>query len=312
MGPVTGTLRIGELAEATGLTVRTLRHYEAVGLLEPVQRSASGYRRYRAEDAERLYTIVALRRLGLSLAQIRATLVAEPAGLRQMLARHASDVRDRIAALAELEAVIERVQRELGADGSPSLSDVCDLVRLTVELQRRDLGEEPEALRVLSEPLSGAVLECLQRCGPATAAGRARALAEPAGAVRGQLERLIAHGFVEEDATRSRPRTRVWRVVPADLRLPQVERTAESDSVARSWFEPNLRALARFVERDDPWLGSAALSSASLTLTRAELERLGAEYMALVQRYARPVEDAPDGARPATALMFAFPIDEES
>ncbi|MGB8350133.1 MAG: MerR family transcriptional regulator, partial [Gaiella sp.] len=153
---MTGTLRIGELAEATGLTVRTLRHYEAVGLLEPVQRSASGYRRYRAEDAERLYTIVALRRLGLSLAQIRATLVAEPAGLRQMLARHASDVRDRIAALAELEAVIERVQRELGADGSPSLSDVCDLVRLTVELQRRDLGEEPEALRVLSEPLSGA------------------------------------------------------------------------------------------------------------------------------------------------------------
>jgi len=170
VGSVTGTLRIGELAEATGLTVRTLRHYEAVGLLEPVQRSESGYRRYRAEDAERLYTIVALRRLGLSLAQIRATLVAEPAGLRQMLARHASDVRDRIAALAELEAVIERVQRELGADGSPSLSDVCDLVRLTVELQRRDLGEEPEALRVLSEPLSGAVLECLQRCGPATAA----------------------------------------------------------------------------------------------------------------------------------------------
>ena len=309
---MTATLRIGELAEATGLTVRTLRHYEAVGLLQPVERSESGYRRYRAEDAERLYTIVALRRLGLSLAQIRATLAAEPAGLRQMLARHASDVRDRIASLVELEAVLERVQRELGGDGSPSLSDLCDLVRLTAELPRRDLAEEPEALRVLSEPLSGAVMERLQRGGPATAAALARALGEPVGAVRGQLDRLTAHGFVEEDGARSRRRARVWRVVAADLRLPRAERTAESDRVARSWFEPNLRALARFVEREDPWTASAALSYAALTLTRAELERLGAEYIALVRRYARPVEDAPDGARPATALMFAFPIDEEA
>jgi DNA-binding transcriptional MerR regulator len=110
VGPVPATLRIGQLAEATGLTVRTLRHYEAVGLLGPVGRSESGYRRYRAEDAERLYTIVALRRLGLSLAQIRATLAAEPAGLKQMLACHTSDVRDRIASLGELEAVLERVQ----------------------------------------------------------------------------------------------------------------------------------------------------------------------------------------------------------
>ncbi len=309
---MTATLRIGELAEATGLTVRTLRHYEAVGLLQPVERSESGYRRYRAEDAERLYTIVALRRLGLSLAQIRATLAAEPAGLRQMLTRHASDVRDRIASLVELESVLERVQRELGADGSPSLSDLCDLVRLTAELPRRDLAEEPEALRVLSEPLSGALLERLQRGGPATAPALARALGEPVGAVRGQLDRLTAHGFVEEDGARSRPRARVWRVVAADLRLPRAERTAESDRVAQSWFEPNLTALARFVEREDPWMESAALSYAALTLTRAELERLGAEYIALVRRYARPVEDAPDEARPATALMFAFPIDEEA
>lgn len=309
---MTATLRIGELAEATGLTVRTLRHYEAVGLLEPVERSESGYRRYHAEDAERLYTIVALRRLGLTLAEIRATLAAEPADLRQMLARHAADVRQRIASLEELDSILERLRRELGADGSPSLADLCDLVRLTAQLPPRDLTEEPEALRVLSDPLSGAILERLERGGPATAPALARALAEPVGAVRSGLARLTAHRFAEEDEARSRPRARVWRAVAVDVRLPQVERTAESDRLARSWFEPNLRALARFVERDDPWMGSAALSYAALTLTRAELERLRGEYIALVRRYARPVEDAPDGARPATALMFAFPIDEES
>lgn len=53
-----------------------------------------------------------------------------------------------------------------------------------------------------------------------------------------------------------------------------------------------------------------ALSHTALILTLDELERLGAEYIAFVTRYARPVEDAPGGARPATALMFAFPAEE--
>ncbi len=307
---MTTTMRIGELAEATGLTVRALRHYEAVGLLEPVARSESGYRSYDADDAERLYAIVALRRLGLSLAEIREMLVAEPARLEEMLARHVADVRNQIASLAELESVLQRVRRELGPSRTPSLGDLCDLVRLTVQLPRRDLGEEPQALHVLAEPLSGSILERLQRGGPATNRDLSRALGEPASSVRTQLDRLAAHGFVEEDRARSRPRARVWRIVAADLRLPQVERTEESDRIARSWFEPSLTALGRFVERRDSWAGSATLSNAALTLTQDELERLGAEYIALVRRYARPVEEAPGGARPATALMFAFPTED--
>jgi len=300
-------MRIGQLADATGLTVRALRHYEAVGLLEPVARSEAGYRRYDANDAERLYAIVALRRLGLSLAEIREMLAAEPARLGEMLARHVADVREQIASLGELESILHRVRRGLGASRTPSLGDLCVLVRLTVQLPRRELGQEPQALHVLAEPLSGSILERLQRGGPATARDLSRALAEPARAVSAQLDRLAAHSFVEEDRARSRPRARFWRIVAADLRLPQVERTEESDRIARSWFEPSLTALARFVERRDDWAGSATLSHAALTLTRDELERLGAEYIALVTRYARPVEEAPDGARPATALMFAFP-----
>jgi DNA-binding transcriptional ArsR family regulator len=171
-------------------------------------------------------------------------------------------------------------------------------------------GEEPQALQVLAEPLSGRILDRLQRGGPASSRALSRALGEGAGSVRAQLGRLAGHGFVEEDRARSRPRARVWRIVAADLRLPQVERTEESDRVARSWFEPSLTALARFVERRDAWAGSATLSLAALTLTKAELERLGAEYIALVQRYGRPVEEAPTDARPATALLFAFPTDD--
>ena len=65
---------IGELAGSTGLTVRTLHHYDRIGLLQPTDRSPSGYRLYGSEDVQRLYRILALRQLGLSLKDIDAAL----------------------------------------------------------------------------------------------------------------------------------------------------------------------------------------------------------------------------------------------
>jgi hypothetical protein len=59
---------VGQLAKLTGLTVRALHHYHAIGLLEPSQRSDSGYRLYTQADIVRLYRIQALQR-AQSLAQ---------------------------------------------------------------------------------------------------------------------------------------------------------------------------------------------------------------------------------------------------
>ncbi len=66
--------RVGRLARATGVTVRTLHHYETIGVLVPSGRSEAGHRLYADADLRRLYRIVALRELGMSLAQIRETL----------------------------------------------------------------------------------------------------------------------------------------------------------------------------------------------------------------------------------------------
>ncbi|GAB21533.1 putative MerR family transcriptional regulator [Gordonia polyisoprenivorans NBRC 16320 = JCM 10675] len=65
---------VGELARETGPTVRTLHHDEAVGLLEPSARTDSGHRLYGPTEIERLYRVATLRRLRLSLAQIRTAL----------------------------------------------------------------------------------------------------------------------------------------------------------------------------------------------------------------------------------------------
>ncbi|WP_155341076.1 MerR family transcriptional regulator [Acrocarpospora corrugata] len=65
---------VGELARATGLTVRALHHYDQIGLLTPRERTPSGHRRYTEHDLRRLYRIRALTALGLSLDEISSVL----------------------------------------------------------------------------------------------------------------------------------------------------------------------------------------------------------------------------------------------
>jgi len=67
-------LRIGELAERVGINPKTIRYYESIGLLPEPERRPSGYRTYRAEDAERLAFVRTAQRFGLRLDQIREIL----------------------------------------------------------------------------------------------------------------------------------------------------------------------------------------------------------------------------------------------
>src|SRR6516165_7425563 len=67
-------LKIGELARRTGLTVRTLHHYDAIGLLHPSLHTEAGHRLYTADDIARLQQVLSLRQLGFSLDQVRECL----------------------------------------------------------------------------------------------------------------------------------------------------------------------------------------------------------------------------------------------
>lgn len=96
--------RIGELATATGLTVRTLHHYEEIGLLVASGRNSAGHRVYSDEDVRRLYRICLLRRIGLPLAEIGRALDDPAWDLRGSMAAH----------LTELERRLEGEQRLRG------------------------------------------------------------------------------------------------------------------------------------------------------------------------------------------------------
>lgn len=103
---------VGELARLAGVTVRTLHHYDRIGLLKPSERGRAGYRRYTATDAERLHRILVYRELGFDLARIAGILATnggdavEP--LRQQRAMLRREVR-------RLEAMIRGVEELMNA-----------------------------------------------------------------------------------------------------------------------------------------------------------------------------------------------------
>src|SRR5438128_9914377 len=60
-------LKVGELARRTGLTIRTLHHYDEIGLVKPSLHTESGHRLYTAADVARLQQVLSLRQLGFAL-----------------------------------------------------------------------------------------------------------------------------------------------------------------------------------------------------------------------------------------------------
>ena len=67
-------MRIGEAARRSGMAAKTIRFYEEAGLIDPAQRSASGYREFDADDVRRLQFIHRARDLGFSVAEVRRLL----------------------------------------------------------------------------------------------------------------------------------------------------------------------------------------------------------------------------------------------
>lgn len=131
--------RIGELARASGLTVRTLHHYDALGLLVPSERSEAGYRLYRAADVERLYRIRALRSLGVPLAEIGPALEGLP--LAELVERQLAAVDERLESENRLRERLLRLRGAISVDDLIETLEVMEMQeRYFTEAQRADIA----------------------------------------------------------------------------------------------------------------------------------------------------------------------------
>ncbi|MCO1574318.1 MerR family transcriptional regulator [Crossiella sp. SN42] len=123
----TGTRSIAETAELTGLTAHTLRYYERIGLLDPVDRGPDGRRRFRDTDLAWLSFLTRLRDTGMPIREMREFAELRRAGdvtasaRLELLSRHRDGVRRRIADLADcLDALDNKIDhyRRLTSTGT--------------------------------------------------------------------------------------------------------------------------------------------------------------------------------------------------
>src|SRR5918998_3431968 len=110
------TWKVGELAKRTGLTVRTLHHYDAIGLLSPAERSGGGHRVYGDADVRRLYRIVSLRSLGFPLDAIAQALGDNGFDARAAVEDHLRGLEDQMerdrALRRTLRSLLERLETD--------------------------------------------------------------------------------------------------------------------------------------------------------------------------------------------------------
>jgi DNA-binding transcriptional MerR regulator len=114
-------VRIGELAEQSGVEATTIRYYERIGLMPAPARSASGYRDYGEDAAARLGFIRAAQSVGLTLGEIRETLAFRDRGeapcrhVAALIQRNAAELRQRIAVLEAMQRDLERLAKKARA-----------------------------------------------------------------------------------------------------------------------------------------------------------------------------------------------------
>jgi MerR family transcriptional regulator, thiopeptide resistance regulator len=105
--PATEPLTVGEVARLAGITVRTLHHYDAIGLVSPSDRTSSGYRLYGEQDLDRLHAVLAYRELGFALEDVAALLDGTADPLEHLRRQHEL-VRERIDHLSRLLGSLEK------------------------------------------------------------------------------------------------------------------------------------------------------------------------------------------------------------
>jgi DNA-binding transcriptional MerR regulator len=153
-------LKVGELARRTGLTVRTLHHYDEVGLLTPHRRTAAGYRLYGPEELSRLTRILVLRRLGLSLDEVRSWLDDSEMSLERTLDLQIERLRNEIegskALLRKLETVAALVREapDSGSDSDRGLGErLIETVEMMTMYEKHYSAEQLRALEKRAEEL---------------------------------------------------------------------------------------------------------------------------------------------------------------
>lgn len=140
--------KVGDLAHQTGVSVRTLHHYDAIGLLVPAQYTEAGYRLYGEQDVMRLQQIKSLRQLGFSLAEIQTHLDSADFTPQRVIQRHLERLDQQITIQQRLRDRLQRIATQLEAAEAISIDQFIQTIE---DITMYEKYYTPEQLKQLEQ-----------------------------------------------------------------------------------------------------------------------------------------------------------------
>ena len=245
MSPTARFLSPSEAAERLGISAKALRHYEQRGLIKPT-RTGAGWRAYAPEEMARAAQIVALRKLGVSLGQVKGILGGDARSLELALASHQANLEDQVRRIVGGVEEVRRLRADLARGHAPAPEE---LARLFAPASERHVAFD------LPWPWGGERFELRDTRSLNYIVG-------PLGSGKTRLARRIAE------------------VLPAAVFLGW-ERTEDSHNAAQVQLEADA-ALKSRVERAVAWLiDEGATSSNALIALVAGLEADGPTFLVI-------------------------------
>ena len=179
------TWKIGELAHLTGITVRTLHHYDQIGLLIPSFRSDAGHRLYTEKDIARLQQIITLKQLGFPLGEAQ-TLLDNP------------DFRADEAIRIQLERLIQqiRIQQDLRS----RLEQLHDMLRTRQNVTAEQLIKIIEVMKVTENYFTPEQREKLKKQGELLGPEKIQAAEKEWPSLIAKTRAALDHGTPPESA----------------------------------------------------------------------------------------------------------------
>lgn len=168
-------MKVGELAKRTGISIRTLHHYDEIGLVSPSHRTVSGHRLYGRDEVVRLQQVLSLRQLGFPLEEIRELLARRDFDAQSLVRTHIERLKRQIAAQQDLCARLEAVAAHYESASADEFIQAIEVMtmfdkyytkeQLDALAQRREMFGE-EQMRAFQEAwprLIAAVKEEMER-----------------------------------------------------------------------------------------------------------------------------------------------------
>ncbi len=289
-------LKVGELARRAGLTVRTLHHYDEIGLLSPSARSDAGYRLYNRSDIGRLHQVQALRRFGLSLADIGAFLTNPDAKLTEVVEQQLAALTRQMAQAQQLHGQLSRLHQQLTSGQEPELANWLTTLELMTMYDKYFSKEELQQLPLLANPANAEW--------PALVA---------------QVHALMDDGVPSDDA-RAQQLARQWMTMlvrdtngnPAYLARLDAMHQQEPKAQEQTAITPALRAyILQANSARRLALYANYLTPEELVFMAANLDKHGEQWPALMAEVAKAIDNgvapsSPEGQRLAARWMALF------